>query len=452
MPSIRRPSRIRPWILACTLACAGAQGGNTGAPIGRKPFEDPHNPPSYRPLDASESSQASLGLTIFTTQWAAAGTPGVGRVGVGPLFNANSCNACHGGGGRGLGPAGEGAAPIGLVLQLELSSPDEAGEPRGDPTYGRVFNTLALKGVQAEGIVSITYNEIAGYYYPFGGRWSLRVPHYHLIGLGHGPLAPDTIIKPRLAPALFGVGLLEAVPDSAISGSVQPTGGAAGKSVWHVFRGARLLGRLGWQNAAVSIRDQTTNAFAREMGLTSTDHYNDDCTAAEEDCRAQPNGGAPEVSEELLDEVVAFLTTLAVPESPTHAEDGSMGPELFARAGCAECHRPSLPVELRHADGTRETAMIAAYTDLRLHNMGNDMADENAAGAKVASFWRTAPLWGLGYRVSQENHPTFLHDGRARTAEEAILWHSGEAVIAKRRFMNFGPRAREALLRWLESL
>jgi CxxC motif-containing protein (DUF1111 family) len=455
MQSARRASRIRLSMLVCTFGFASAQAGNSDAPIGVKPFEDPHNPPSYRPLDASESSQVKLGLSIFNTLWAAAGTAGVeGRVGIGPLFNANSCNACHHDGGRARGPAGDGPAPTGLVIQLASPPSDDDAEPRGDPTYGRVFNTLALVGVQVEGAVTVTYSEIAGYYYPFGGRWNLRVPHYQLTALGRGPLSPDTIIKPRLAPALFGVGLLEAIPEAAIrDGSLQQADSrVSGGLAWHVFHGARQLGRLGWQNAAVSIRDQTTIAFAGEMGLTSAERYNDDCTAAEEDCRAQPNGGAPEVSEELLNQVVAFLSTLAVPRAPLQAEEGSPGAELFARVGCAECHRPSMPAELHRADGTTEAAMIAPYTDLRLHNLGNEMADQNAAGARVVSVWRTAPLWGLGYRLSLEGQPTFLHDGRARTAEEAILWHSGEAVLAKRKFMNLGPRARGQLLHWLETL
>lgn len=100
-----------------------------------------------------------------------------------------------------------------------------------------------------------------------------------------------------------------------------------------------------------------------------------------------------------------------------------------------------------HARG----AAIAPYTDLRLHDLGMEMADENAAGARVPGKWRTAPLWGLGYRMTTETHPTFLHDGRAR-ARGAILWHSGEAAQARRNFMNLWGRPREALLRWLGTL
>jgi CxxC motif-containing protein (DUF1111 family) len=289
----------------------------------------------------------------------------------------------------------------------------------------------------AEGTVAIRYTENYGYYYPDGSRWRLRTPHYELTHLSHGPLAPTTVIKPRLAPALFGVGLLEAVPWAAFSDK------------------PGVLGRFGWQEAAVSVRDQTTRAFSRELGVTSSDHPEDDCTSAEIDCasQAEPIGAPPEVSEELLTALVAFVQGLAVPgASHVHPKNARLGSELFVLIGCGDCHRSRLPVELPAKGGAPMSGSIAAYTDLRLHDLGMDMADENASGAKVPSKWRTAPLWGFGYRLKTESQPTFLHDGRARTPEEAVLWHSGEAAGARRKFTELGPRSRAALLHWLETL
>jgi CxxC motif-containing protein (DUF1111 family) len=425
------------WFFAALLFGLNAHSGAEDALIGLEP--DP--------------AQVSLGRSVFATQWAVVGAPGVpGRFGLGPLYNAASCNACHRQGARGEGPAGDGPVPAALVVQLESPTRDAGGEPRGDPVYGRVFNTAAIDTTQVEGTVTVRYTETAGYYYPYGGRWTLRVPHYQLGGLNHGPLAADTVIKPRLAPALFGAGLLEAVPESEISEGAGPAGGrTAGTLAWHTRDGKRVLGRLGWQGGAVSVRDQTTNAFAREMGLTSDDRLNDDCTPAEMSCRA-PAGAAPEVSEELLTAVVAFVRTLTVPVAPTRTDSDSLGSELFANIGCPACHRPRLTVQLPRPDGIVMPAVIAPYTDLRLHDLGPDMADENASGAKVQSRWRTAPLWGLGYRLKEESHPTFLHDGRAVSTEEAILWHSGEAAYARHKFMNLGPHAREAVLQWLATL
>jgi len=414
-------SRKARWLSVAILVGLGFRAESSDAPI----------------RGEIESAQIKLGQSVFDTEWVAAGTPGSpGRVGLGPLFNAASCAACHKEGAHGRGPTGDGPVPAALVIQLQSPTTAADTAPGGDPVYGRVFNTSAVSPAQVEGEVTVRYTATAGYYYPFGGRWTLRVPHYHLEGLRHGPLAATTVIKPRLAPALFGTGLLEAVPETAINeGS-----------------GKRSIGRFGWQASAVSVRDQTTIALAREMGLTSTDRPDDDCTPAETNCPGHADGALPEVSEELLSAVVAFVRTLAVPESSTQAVRDSLGSKLFANIGCGACHRSQLTKERPRADGTLVSSVIAPYTDLKLHDLGTDMADENVSGARVTSLWRTAPLWGLGYRLKEESFPTFLHDGRATSIEEAILWHSGEAAYAKYQFMKLGPRARQAVLRWLETL
>jgi CxxC motif-containing protein (DUF1111 family) len=253
----------------------------------------------------------------------------------------------------------------------------------------------------------------------------MRRPHYRLAALSHGPLEAGTVIKPRVAPPLFGVGLLEAVPGP--------------------------IGRFGWQTDTLSIRDQTTKALAGEMGLTSTDRPSDDCTSAETDCWGSHHDGPPEVSEELLEALVAYQRTLPVPASSTDAKDTSLGLELFEEIGCAGCHRLRIPIELSQGDGTRLQSTISPYTDLRTHDLGREMDDETVSGAKLPSKWRTAPLWGLGYRMKTDSHLTFLHDGRARSTEEAILWHAGEAAPTRQHFVTLGPRSRRALLHWLET-
>jgi CxxC motif-containing protein (DUF1111 family) len=387
------------------------------------------------------AEQIELGRSVFETQW------NVER-GLGPLFNATSCAACHAAGGRANAPLQDGLVPTGLVIQLEGPATG------GDPTYGHVFSSFAVPGVQPEGSVSVHYTEIAGYYYPFGGRWTMRVPHYQLTGMTRGPLARNTIIKPRLAPALFGVGLLGAVPEAAISGSTTTDSSLPmlGAAAWRIHAGIRTVGRFGWQATTVSIRDQSASAFALEIGLTSNERLSDDCTVIELDCKEHPSVGRPEVADELLDALVAYVRTLQVPRSPASATQGAKGRELFATFGCAACHRPQLPVETVDAAGARVLGVIAPYTDLRTHDLGARMADESVAGTKVVSQWRTAPLWGLGSRLKTEDYPTFLHDGRARSIEEAILWHSGEASRAERNFEAVGPREREALVSWLSTL
>jgi CxxC motif-containing protein (DUF1111 family) len=408
-------------------------------------------------IATAESPELELGRAAFCAQWSIAADPQLPRfAGVGPLFNATSCSTCHVDGAGGRGPAGDGAAPPDLVVQLEAPSADDSAPTKGDPVYGRVLNTTALNGVQPEGVVMIHYTEREGYYYPSGERWYLRVPHYRIVQLSRGPLAHNTIIKPRLAPPLFGVGLLESVDEAAaIEGAASSRPGkrkSAGEASWQWHQGIRMLGRLGWQAKSYSIRDQTSKAFAREMGLTSNESSGDDCTPAEPDCLRYNNTQPPEVADEIFDAVVAYVRAFAVQAAPAKPADSSLGAALFSSLNCDDCHRPSLPVTLPMGPGQSKSASIAPYTDLRLHDLGNEMTDEDASGRTIDTRWRTAPLWGLGQRLHRAGTATFLHDGRARTPEEAILWHGGEAAHSRRKFVDLGPRSRRALLHWLETL
>jgi CxxC motif-containing protein (DUF1111 family) len=158
-------SRKARWLSAAILVGLGFHAESSDAPSGGE----------------SVSTQFKLGQSVFDTEWVAAGAPGIpGRSGVGPLFNAASCTACHSEGAHGRGPKGDGPVPVALVIQLQSPTTGANTEPSGDPVYGHVFNTSALGFAPAEGAVTVRYTETAGYYYPFGGRWTLRVPHYHL--------------------------------------------------------------------------------------------------------------------------------------------------------------------------------------------------------------------------------------------------------------------------------
>jgi CxxC motif-containing protein (DUF1111 family) len=394
-------------------------------------------PPSYRSVSPEEASQIARGYELFLSPWHASLGQGE-HMGLGPLYNATSCNECHVGGRHGIGPSGPVDAPTSLVVRLRASV---AANVPGDPIYGQILSTHAVDGVMPEGAVQIEYGEISGYYYPYGGSWRMRVPHYHIVGLTRGPLAAATIISPRIAPALFGLGLLEAVPEASLRSE-----GMAGDP--HRAADPALnphRGRFGWQNEAESIRDQTTRAFADEMGVTSNNRPTDDCTRSESECRAFASA-APEVSDPMVEDLIAFLRLLAVPAAEEHRATHAVGAQLFESIGCVQCHQSHLTASLMGKDQA-----IAPYTDLRLHDLGMEMADETVGGVRVATRWRTAPLWGIGYRFQTEKEPTFLHDGRARSLEEAILWHYGEASLARFRFMSLGPNARNAVLRWLES-
>jgi CxxC motif-containing protein (DUF1111 family) len=424
----RRPAALPRRVLATLLIAALPALAAGAGLVGQRQFTDARNPPAFLDLDPTTQARVDLGHAVFNTQWLPAGAANAARRdGLGPLYNAAACDACHNEGAHGRGPTGDGAAPAALIVQLEQAPEKPGTDSAGDPRYGHTFNTSSIEGFAAEGVVTIRYESVNGRY-PDGAEWALRSPHYELSALAHGPLSAHTVVQPRLAPALFGLGLLEAVVDGPAS-------------------------RFGWQARSTSLRDQTTKAFARDMGLTTVDRPMDDCTPAERDCLGAANGGNPEVAPELLDAVVEFQETLAVPSAPTSLTTAGAAPAaaagLFGTLGCAACHRPTWSVDLPTRDGNVERAQIAPYTDLALHDMGSRLADRNVSGDAVLTRWRTAPLWGMGYRLRTDRQPTFLHDGRARSLEEAILWHGGEAQAAQQHFTALTATQRAALVEWL---
>jgi CxxC motif-containing protein (DUF1111 family) len=190
------------------------------------------------------------------------------------------------------------------------------------------------------------------------------------------------------------------------------------------------------------------------MGVTSTDRPVDDCTAVEVQCLQQRLPQSAEMSGELLDALLTFEKWLSVPQNPmpsTPAQQAA-GLQQFKATGCSGCHQPEQSVMLVKADGQALTATIAPYTDLSVHDLGAGLADHELAGAVHPTRWRTAPLWGIGYRLSRESRPTFLHDGRARSVEEAVLWHDGEAAVVRGRFEHLSRAQREQLLRFVAAL
>lgn len=418
----------------------------------RQDFPDRRNPPAWHALDEATQDAYRLGQLVFNSSWVPAGLANAARRdGLGPLFVLGSCDGCHNNGARGRGEVGE-RLPNSFVMQLG-----------GPPTaYGAVINTQALTGYAAEAQVSLRWKTRTGRYAD-GAVWNLREPQYSLGSLNYGELPQDVVLRPRIGPALFGAGLLEAVPLRQLRAlqRAQPRA-VRGDIAWREVDGVKLPGRFGWQADAVSIEDQTARALAREMGVTSRPIRQDDCTESQWQCRDAPNGGEPEASDEFLHALVAFQQHLAVP-SPAPAvgmkghagadervsmkgATGAKGEALFARVGCAQCHRPVL-VANRAAGGI---VPIDAYTDLLVHDLGEGLADRTLAGVAVKSLWRTAPLWGMAQTIANGD-PALLHDGRARSVEEAVLWHDGQAREARRGFERLPAQDRQVLLEWVES-
>ena len=426
---------LRQAFTACGIAIAIAAGASTATVVaraatnprhdggfGRVAFVDPLNPPSIRRLAPAARRRFALGHAVFNTNWVPAGTPGASeRDGLGPFYDATSCDECHNEGAHGRGPYGDGAAPTALVI--ELGAPAHTG---GDPRYGHVLTTAALGELRPEAIVTIKYRGLTGHYAD-GQIWHLRTPRYVLSALAYGPLASDTIVEPRLAPQIFGVGLLATVIDAPRA-------------------------RFGWQDTEQSIGARTALAFAREMGLTSRREPSDDCTIAEIGCRTAPDGGQPEVADRLFAALIAFQRELPVPEPAAAPADAPAMRELFLSIGCEVCHTSPLTAIVRRSGLPPTRVSIDPYSDLRLHDLGPGLDDHDVAGRAVPSRFRTAPLWGIAYRLRHEQPATFLHDGRARSVQEAILWHHGEAASARRAFLALPTDQRQTLLRWIEAL
>jgi CxxC motif-containing protein (DUF1111 family) len=394
---------------------------------GRAEFSDAGRPPPWITIPDTTRRDFDLGRNVFNTQWVPAGTADVPAAGLGPLFVERSCDGCHDDGARGRPPASPGQLSNSFVMQL--------GGP--STAYGHVLNTRAIEGHAPEGRITVSWRQRTGRYRD-GRPWSLREPRYAIEHAAHGPLPPQIVLKPRIGPALFGVGLVDAVPQSALEAIRQ----AQPRSL----RG-RTGGRFGWQGGAISLVDQTAIAFAREMGLTSELQPDDDCTPAQQACRTAPQSGRPELSERLFHAVNTFQFLLAAPaRARIDAADDTAGAGLFERVGCAACHVPHLPVP-RDSGAIR----IDPYTDLLLHDLGEALADRTVDGRNVASLWRTPPLWGLAHAL-HAGPVALLHDGRAGSIEEAILWHEGQASAARRRFMALDAESRRQLLEWIATL
>lgn len=426
------PTRIVATIaFASGVLLAAVSVGQDQPPetAGRRNFADPRNPPPWIDVHPAARRDFDLGHATFNSQWLPAGkADAAGITGLGPLFIETSCDACHDDGARGLPPIAPAALSGSFVMQL--------GGPA--TAYGHVLNTRAIDGHLPEGHVKVAYQQRIGRY-PDGQRWTLRAPRYSVEVSAPGSLPAQTVLKPRIGPALFGAGLLDAVPQAAVDAirQAQP----------RRLRGAPG-GRFGWQGDAVSLVDQTAIAFAREMGLTSPLQQGDDCTPEQHACRqASPQGAPPEVSERLFHAVntFQFLLAAAARAAIDPAADAA-GARLFERTGCAICHVPQLPVPRDGGD-----IRIDPYTDLLLHDLGEELADRTVAGQPVTSRWRTAPLWGMAHAL-RSGPVALLHDGRAASIEEAILWHGGQADDARRRFTALDPATRRQLLDWIATL
>ncbi len=454
------------------------ENGGGAATVRARSMADAFSLPSAN-LSFEEELQFRVGNGLFRRVWVSAPASTLASDGLGPLFNARSCQRCHLKDGRGHPPEGPDDSAVSMFLRVsipvtEAETPDlEALETyiagthhtAPDPVYGAQLQDFSLPGHAPEYRLSVRYEPLE-LHLSGGEVASLRQPVYEAADLGYGPLAEGAMLSPRVAPQMIGLGLLEAIPTEDILAYADPedadSDGISGRPnvVWSAEFGAPMLGRFGLKAGEATVRAQSAAAFAGDMGMSTPLHPEGwgECTAAQTLCREQVDGGDPEhggleIDQTGLDLVAFYSRNLAVP-ARRNVDDPQVlhGREVFYQTGCAACHRANYVTHRLQDGGAQSFQLIWPYSDLLLHDMGEGLADHRPEGRATGREWRTPPLWGIGLTQTVSGHSYFLHDGRARSLLEAVLWHGGEAESQRDAVITMAPEDRAALIAFLESL
>jgi len=444
-------------LLATTTTAVAGVGERLGGDASVRAFGNKSYALPIGSLGAQQLRDSFFGNRLFNTNWTQAPGSVAAFDGLGPLYNRVSCSACHVRDGRGQPPEQAGALLQSMILRLSVPGRTAQGGVQPHPVYGDQLQDQAILGVPAEGQVWMDWQDVAGRFGD-GAPYTLLRPLIELRGLAYGPVGAELLMSPRVAPAMIGLGLLDALPEEEVLAAADPDDrdgdGISGRPnrVWDAATGSLQLGRFGWKANVASLRAQITGAAAGDLGLTSALRPQDACMPLQDACREAHNGGQPELPEVFIDKLQLYLQTLAVPmRRAIDAPEVLRGETLFAERGCAGCHRPTLTTGPQPIAALSQQT-IHPYSDLLLHDMGEGLADGRPDGAADGREWRTPPLWGIGLLQQVNGHTRLLHDGRARGLEEAVLWHGGEAARSREAYLQMDAADRSALLRFLESL
>ncbi len=413
-----------------------------------------------------------VGNGLFRKLWVSSPSSTLASDGLGPLYNARSCQRCHIKDGRGHPPEGPEDNSVSMFLRVSIPSDDAAMAEKiegylatlPEPTYGTQMQDFSLAGHPAEYRLKVDYEEIE---VPLSGGdvAYLRKPSYTAADLGYGPLHQEAVLSPRVAPQMIGLGLLEAIPAADILSIADPDDidgdGISGRAnvVWSVTFDQPMLGRFGLKAGSPTVREQSAAAFSGDIGISSPLFPAGwgECTEAQTKCRAAQHGDTDdrlfEIDAEGLNLVTFYSRNLGVPaRRDVDAPDVLRGKEVFYSTGCTSCHQPSFVTHRLEDQPEQSFQLIWPYTDMLLHDMGPELADDRPEASATGTEWRTPPLWGIGLTQQVSGHTYFLHDGRARSLLEAILWHGGEAERQRDAVVDMAPEDRNALITFLESL
>ncbi|MGE0788216.1 MAG: di-heme oxidoredictase family protein [Sandaracinaceae bacterium] len=408
-------------------------------------------------VDSMRRQEFLVGNSFFTDAWVTAPGSVDSRDGLGPVFNSAACAGCHARDGRGSVPD-DGDELESALVRISVPGEDAQGGPAPVPGYGGQIQPHGIAGVPGEATVRVRWEDVPGTF-DDGTAYTLHRPTIEITDEAFGALPADTLFSLRTAPATFGLGLLECVPEAQILEREDPDDldgdGVRGRAnrPFDVALGAPALGRFGWKANQPSLSQQDRGAFLGDMGLTSDLFPDAECAEGQTECAMATSGGDPEVSAQIADRVDFYVRLLAPPaRRDIGASEVQRGRDLFFAFGCETCHRATMTTAT--CDGLPELSdqRIHAFTDLLLHDMGEELGDGRPDFLATGREWRTPPLWGLGLTEVVSGHERMLHDGRARGASEAILWHGGEAEAAREAYRTAPADDRAALIAFLRSL
>ncbi len=421
----------------------------------------------YLELTAKLGKQFIEGHEQFNELWVLAPAPGIW--GLGPTFNEANCAGCHPNNSRAR-PAADGATvEKGNVIKLGYRQIDGVVFP-SHPWYGdQLQNRAAENRVPIEGEAIVTY-EASIFEYPDKTTVALKRPLIEIRNLNFGEINDATLASMRIAPQVIGLGLLEWVPDASLLNIVaeQKEGGLSGRPNYVIDLETEdvVIGRFGWKASQPNLKQQTASAFHSDIGATTFFFPEKNCPEVQTKCRELPSaakcggqGGCtgntfrPEVLPSRLSNITTYLQALNIPQRRINDQEKTLaGETLFSQVGCAGCHVPTLKTGSKGPIKELRNMSFHPYTDLLIHDMGEKLADHRPEGSADGQEWRTPPLWGIGLLSAISGHLGLLHDGRAQSVEEAILWHGGEAEKTRKRFTNLTKSERESVIEFINSL
>ena len=425
-------------------------------------------------LNKADLPMFHAGKALAHQPWIKAPTITFARDGLGPLFNARTCLMCHVNGGRSIMPVKGDTRLDTAFLRLSIPGVDTIHGVIAEPTYGDQLQSQStslahmfrhLKGLkhsvapEAYIFPNWVYKNFS---YADGTKIQLRETNIKLTKLGYGKMHPETMMGLRNAPPIHGVGLLETIKQADIDKLADEQDingdGISGRTniAWDFEAKKPVAGRFGLKANKASVRLQTAGAFHSDMGLSNPIFSSQSCTENQLKCNNEITGNdkeGTEISKRQLSLVVDFIKNLAVPKR-RNAEKTSVlaGRSLFYETGCASCHNPSFTTGDDKDFPHLANQTIWPYTDLLLHDMGEGLADGRPDYLATGSEWKTPALWGIGLSKKVNGGQNFLHDGRARNVEEAIIWHGGEAEQTKQRFTKLNKKHRTELIEFVNSL